>query len=208
MAETTHEASCEWREETTAILREDGMADASYYLSLPYATVLRRDEDGDVVATIAELDGCVAHGSDHAEALANLRDAQAAWVEAAIEAAQDIPLPEKAEACSTRDYVALEAERDALAAENARLIEHVSKVETARDVIYRTYQCVRDEDLALLRAVEAERDAMREAIRAWDEARTAPAQPPFSIARLEAKLKSIEDTEAALRAFLAPKETT
>ncbi len=81
------------------------MADVSYYLSLPYATVLRRDEDGDVVATIAELDGCVAHGSDHAEALANLRDAQAAWVEAAIEAAQDIPLPEKAEALPSGKFV-------------------------------------------------------------------------------------------------------
>jgi predicted RNase H-like HicB family nuclease len=70
------------------------MADISYYLSLPYTIVLRRDEDGDFFASIAELDGCLAHGSDETEALRNIREAQAAWLEAALSAGQDIPAPE------------------------------------------------------------------------------------------------------------------
>lgn len=70
------------------------MTDVSYYLSLPYTRVLRQDEDGGVVATIAELDGCMADGSNESEALQNLREAQAAWLEAAIATGQDVPLPE------------------------------------------------------------------------------------------------------------------
>jgi antitoxin HicB len=70
------------------------MTDISYYLDQAYTKVLRRDDDGDIVATIAELDGCIAHGRDEAEALGNLREAQAAWLEAAITAGRDIPVPE------------------------------------------------------------------------------------------------------------------
>lgn len=70
------------------------MPDITYYLDQPYTKVLRRDDEGDVIATIAEFDGCMAHGSDDSEALRNLREAQADWIEAALAAGQDIPVPE------------------------------------------------------------------------------------------------------------------
>ena len=72
------------------------MNDISTYLSLPYAIVLQRDDEGDVVATIPDLDGCMADGVDEAEALANLASAQAAWIAAALDAGQEIPRPASA----------------------------------------------------------------------------------------------------------------
>lgn len=62
-------------------------------MQLPYTTVLKRDEDGDVVARIAELRGCVAHGENEAEALENVRAMMALWLESALEDGREIPLP-------------------------------------------------------------------------------------------------------------------
>ncbi|MBM3819085.1 MAG: type II toxin-antitoxin system HicB family antitoxin [Acidimicrobiia bacterium] len=81
------------------------MTDVSSYLSLPYTRVLKRDEDGDIVATIAELDGCMAHGADESEALQKLRDAQVAWLEAAIATGQDVPVPEMDEDLPSGKFV-------------------------------------------------------------------------------------------------------
>lgn len=81
------------------------MADITYYLSLPYSRVLKRDEEGDIVATIAELDGCVAHGSNDSEALTNLHEAQRAWIEAALTDGQEIPLPEIEEELPSGKFV-------------------------------------------------------------------------------------------------------
>jgi antitoxin HicB len=65
----------------------------AYYMTLPYATVLCRDEDNDVIARIAELPGCVAHGSDEAEAIENLREMQRLWLEVSIENGHVVPVP-------------------------------------------------------------------------------------------------------------------
>lgn len=67
---------------------------AEYYAGLPYTTVLKRDEDGDIVARIEELDGCVAHGADDVEALANLREIKQAWIEECIASGRSVPEPE------------------------------------------------------------------------------------------------------------------
>ena len=67
------------------------------YLELPYTIVLKRDEEGDWMATIAELDGCLAYGSDVAEATSRLKEVQRGWIELALEAGQDIPLPQSDE---------------------------------------------------------------------------------------------------------------
>src|ERR1039457_4363101 len=50
----------------------ESVKNVAYYMTLPYTTVLRRDEDDDVIARIEELPGCVAHGSDEAKAIKNL----------------------------------------------------------------------------------------------------------------------------------------
>ena len=81
------------------------MTDISYYLTLPYTTVLKRDDEGDVIATIQELDGCVTHGSNEAEALENIRTAQVAWLEHALAANQDIPVPELEEDLPSGKFV-------------------------------------------------------------------------------------------------------
>lgn len=58
-----------------------------------YTRVLQRDHEGDVVATIRELRGCMAHGATEAEALTNLAEAQAMWMRSAQEAGLPIPPP-------------------------------------------------------------------------------------------------------------------
>ena len=63
------------------------------YLELPYTVTLRRDEEGDWVARVQELEGCTAHGATKAEALENLEEAQRAWIEDAIEAGDGVPEP-------------------------------------------------------------------------------------------------------------------
>src|ERR1039458_1299299 len=40
----------------------ESVKNVAYYIALPYTTVLRRDEDDDVIARIEELPGCVRQG--------------------------------------------------------------------------------------------------------------------------------------------------
>ena len=67
-------------------MMSENIKDIAYYLSLPYATVLRRDEDGDIVARIEELPGCVAHGKSGGGggAIENLSSMQRLWLEECI----------------------------------------------------------------------------------------------------------------------------
>lgn len=69
--------------------------DLGYYLSLPYTTILRRDDEGDVIARIEELQGCIAHGKDETEALSNLADMKQLWIEDCLEAGEEIPEPKE-----------------------------------------------------------------------------------------------------------------
>jgi len=69
--------------------------DLAYYMALPYTKLLRPDEDGDIVARIAELPGCSAHGENEAVALKNLEEAQRLWLEDSIEAGDPVPEPER-----------------------------------------------------------------------------------------------------------------
>jgi antitoxin HicB len=70
---------------------------AGRYFDLPYTVMLRRDREGDWVAKIDELQGCSAHGSTQAEALANLEEAKRLWIEDAIDSGSQIPLPAEEE---------------------------------------------------------------------------------------------------------------
>jgi predicted RNase H-like HicB family nuclease len=69
--------------------------DLAYYIALPYTKTLQRDEDGDMVARIAELRGCAAHGANDKEALRNLAEAQRLWIEDCLEAGDAVPGPEQ-----------------------------------------------------------------------------------------------------------------
>ena len=64
-----------------------------YYLDLPYTEVLRRDDEGDFIARVDELQGCVAHGATRVEALEHLQIMQELWITDALENQDVIPEP-------------------------------------------------------------------------------------------------------------------
>jgi antitoxin HicB len=79
--------------------------DISYYLSLPYTTILKRDEEGDVVARIEELPGCMSHGSDEAEAIVNLTSLKELWLKDALKNNDEIPEPQECESLPSGKWV-------------------------------------------------------------------------------------------------------
>jgi len=68
--------------------------DLAYFEALPYEVSLRKDSDGDFVARISALPGCIAHGRNEASAIRNLRTVQRLWMEEALSAGLAIPEPE------------------------------------------------------------------------------------------------------------------
>lgn len=58
-----------------------------------YTRIFQVDADGDVLAGILELEGCLTHGSTMTEAAANLEEAKASWLAAAVEAGLQLPSP-------------------------------------------------------------------------------------------------------------------
>ena len=81
------------------------MKTVEQYLELPYTIVLRRDEDGDIVARVDELPGCSAHGADREEALRNLEEAQRLWISDAIDAGDPVPEPVAEDALPSGKWV-------------------------------------------------------------------------------------------------------
>ncbi|MDS4025592.1 MAG: type II toxin-antitoxin system HicB family antitoxin [Candidatus Contendobacter sp.] len=51
------------------------------------------DEDQAFLAEVPELPGCMAHGDSYEEALRNVRDAMALWLDGAREQGESIPMP-------------------------------------------------------------------------------------------------------------------
>jgi predicted RNase H-like HicB family nuclease len=79
--------------------------DLAYYMALPYTKTLQRDEDGDMVARIAELRDCAAQGANDKEALQNLTEAQRLWIEDCLEAGDAVPGPEQHSALPSGKWV-------------------------------------------------------------------------------------------------------
>ena len=68
--------------------------DVDYYMNLSYPIQLVYDgEEGDWVARMPDLPGCVSDGADPNEAVLNVADAQRLWIETCIEDGQEVPLP-------------------------------------------------------------------------------------------------------------------
>ena len=74
----------------------------NYYLELKYPVLLYLAEEGGYVAEIEELSGCFTQGETLQEVVENIEDAKRAWIEAAYEMGQDIPLPRMEEEYSGR----------------------------------------------------------------------------------------------------------
>lgn len=62
-------------------------------LKKPYARMVIPDSGGTFSAEIVEFSGCIAVGSDAAEALANLEEVAKDWIEATLAQGQNIPEP-------------------------------------------------------------------------------------------------------------------
>ena len=74
-------------------MSEEDVRSPCEILKEPYARVLTPGEDGTYTAEILEFHGCYAEGDTADEAIKNLEDAAASWIEAAIEQGQEIPPP-------------------------------------------------------------------------------------------------------------------
>jgi predicted RNase H-like HicB family nuclease len=67
--------------------------DVKDYLGLDYAIVLQRDDEGDWVASIREMEGCIADGATPEEAIKNLESMKELWLRARLRSRRPIPLP-------------------------------------------------------------------------------------------------------------------
>jgi len=63
------------------------------YLKMPYGRVVVPEADGTFRGEIIEFPGCIATGDTAAEALANLEDVAASWLEATLAKGQRVPEP-------------------------------------------------------------------------------------------------------------------
>lgn len=73
------------------------MATADYYMRVPYKEVIEPADEGGYVAYLPDLPGCITQGETKEEAISMLDDAKRAWIECALEAGDEIPVPEKDE---------------------------------------------------------------------------------------------------------------
>ena len=60
---------------------------------MKYHILFERDEDGWLTATAPSLPGCIAQGRTRAEALENMRDAVAGYIEVLCKHGDSVPLP-------------------------------------------------------------------------------------------------------------------
>jgi len=66
------------------------------YLKFPYHIVIQHinDESGDYYyATVLEFDGCMSHGETKIEALENIQEAMAGWIQTKLENGFPVPSP-------------------------------------------------------------------------------------------------------------------
>jgi len=70
------------------------MRNLEHYLTLPYTVILKKDEEGDVIARVEELPGCIADGPTATEALLRIEEAKTLWIEDALEAGDPVPEPQ------------------------------------------------------------------------------------------------------------------
>ena len=57
-----------------------------------YTVILKQESDGGFVATVPMLPGCISQGDTRSEALANIREAIAVYLEDCVAANEEIPI--------------------------------------------------------------------------------------------------------------------
>lgn len=63
------------------------------YLKLGYPVTFYPDSEGGYTVIIPDLPGCISEGDTLTEAMQNIQEAKALWLETAIEQHDPIPLP-------------------------------------------------------------------------------------------------------------------
>jgi antitoxin HicB len=63
------------------------------YLNLNYPITLYPEPDGGYTVMLIDLPGCLTQGDTLEEAIANIAEAKAAWLETAWDCGDEIPLP-------------------------------------------------------------------------------------------------------------------
>lgn len=66
-----------------------------HYHSLQYSVIITADDNGGYVATIPDLEGCIAEGETFEEAAREIEEVRKIWLEEAYLADAEIPLPKK-----------------------------------------------------------------------------------------------------------------
>lgn len=75
---------------------EEREAEVQRRLRLPYHRVIFGDPNDGYMGEVAELPGCYTSGDTPAEALSNLDEAMAGWIESCLISGDPIPEPAKA----------------------------------------------------------------------------------------------------------------
>jgi antitoxin HicB len=65
------------------------------YLKLSYPITMTMDADGDWIAEIETLEGCVAHGETPQEAIAHVGELKGHWIEEALKIGKHVPVPDR-----------------------------------------------------------------------------------------------------------------
>jgi antitoxin HicB len=65
----------------------------NYYMKLKYPAEIVECEEGGYFARVPDLPGCMTQAETLKELLANLSEAREVWLEGALEAGEEIPLP-------------------------------------------------------------------------------------------------------------------
>lgn len=68
--------------------------DVRDYMGLNYAMILRQDDEGDWIASIMELEGCMADGETPEAAIQSLQSMKELWLRARLDSGRPVPLPE------------------------------------------------------------------------------------------------------------------
>jgi len=75
--------------------KEQTKKELDFYLGVDYPITVHIDPDGGFVAEIEDLPGCMTQAETLDELFAAIQDARQAWIKAAYETGQDIPLPKE-----------------------------------------------------------------------------------------------------------------
>jgi predicted RNase H-like HicB family nuclease len=116
--------------------------DHAFYLNLTYAIQLIQQDEGWYYVEIPDLPGCMSDGKTPEEAIRNIAQAKAEWLEDALESGYEIPLPAEMREYSGKFIVRVPKSLHARLAESAgregtSLNQYLVSLLAERDILKR-----------------------------------------------------------------------